>query len=127
MSSVLPRYILSIRSGQNPAGDEQGSAPGLFAANRIRGHGIIEDGHRQVGRRLPQRAHHIGLLSAVNNRGAVSPLTRATASKIPVISPALAARKTTCKVIFQRGAPRARAASRRYWGPGAACLRWSGR
>src|SRR5690606_26986967 len=53
------------------------------------------------------------LLSAVNSSGAVSPLMRATASSKPVMTPLLAARSVTMSETFQRGAPRAKAASRR--------------
>ena len=53
------------------------------------------------------------LLSAVNNKGAVSPLMRATANNRPVITPLLAARKVTDRDTFHRGAPNANAASRK--------------
>ena len=53
------------------------------------------------------------LFSAVNSRGAVSPLMRATASSRPVITPLRAARRVTMVDTFQRGAPSAKAASRR--------------
>ena len=53
------------------------------------------------------------LFKAVNNKGAVSPLMRAMANSTPVITPLLAARKVTDKDTFQRGAPNAKAASRK--------------
>src|SRR6476646_8725209 len=53
------------------------------------------------------------LLSAVNRSGAVSPLMRATASRIPVRMPVLAARYVIDVIIFHIGHPRATAASRR--------------
>ena len=53
------------------------------------------------------------LLSAVNSSGAVSPDTRAMASSRPVMTPLLAARSVIMSDTFQRGAPRAAAASRR--------------
>ena len=53
------------------------------------------------------------LFSAVNSSGAVSPLTRATASSRPVMTPLLAARSVIISETFQRGAPSAAAASRR--------------
>ena len=53
------------------------------------------------------------LFKAVNSNGAVSPLIRATANNMPVITPLLAARKVTMVDTFQRGAPNANAASRK--------------
>ena len=53
------------------------------------------------------------LFNAVKSSGAVSPLIRANASSTPVTTPLLAARRVTMVVTFQRGAPRANAASRR--------------
>jgi hypothetical protein len=52
------------------------------------------------------------LFSAVKSSGAVSPLMRASPSKIPVRMPGAAARYSTCTVTFQRGMPSDRAASR---------------
>ncbi|MNN93696.1 hypothetical protein D3C81_2121950 [compost metagenome] len=56
------------------------------------------------------------LFRAVNSSGAVSPAMRANASSTPVITPALTARKRTRVATFQRGAPRANAASSRLFG-----------
>ncbi|MNV65889.1 hypothetical protein D3C71_1586110 [compost metagenome] len=53
------------------------------------------------------------LLSAVNSSGAVSPLMRATASSSPVMTPLRAARNVTMVDTFHRGAPSAKAASRK--------------
>jgi ABC-type phosphate transport system permease subunit len=52
----------------------------------------------------------------VNNRGAVSPAMRATASSTPVTTPAFTARRRTIIDTFQRGAPSANAASSRLFG-----------
>ena len=52
------------------------------------------------------------LPNAVKIRGAVSPATRASASKAPVRIPRPAVGTITSKVTFQRGTPRASAASR---------------
>src|SRR3954471_10134910 len=51
--------------------------------------------------------------AAVNSSGAVSPAARATASSDPVTMPGSAVGSTIRKITFQRGAPRASAASRR--------------
>ena len=56
------------------------------------------------------------LVSAVKSSGAVSPATRATASRTPVMSPLFAERKTTARVMRQRGAPIASADSRSAFG-----------
>ena len=48
----------------------------------------------------------------MKSNGAVSPVTRATASSTPVTSPPRAARNSTESVTFQRGEPTASAASR---------------
>src|SRR4051794_5976773 len=50
--------------------------------------------------------------AAVNSSGAVSPAARATASIVPVMIPGSAVGSTTRRTTCQRGAPRARAASR---------------
>src|SRR5205085_1138991 len=50
--------------------------------------------------------------SAVKSSGAVSPATRATESRRPVVIPPRAALSTILKVTFQRGSPRASPASR---------------
>ena len=49
----------------------------------------------------------------MNSKGAVSPLMRATASSKPVVTPLRAALSVTRMATFQRGAPSAKAASRR--------------
>src|SRR3569832_1830251 len=56
------------------------------------------------------------LLSAVNNSGAVSPVIRAMASRMPVTTPDLTARRVTLSDTCQRGAPTAKAASRKLVG-----------
>src|SRR4030042_7220572 len=56
------------------------------------------------------------LFSAVNNSGAVSPVMRAIASSTPVTTPDLTERKVTLSETCQRGAPTAKAASRRLVG-----------
>src|SRR3989339_27936 len=71
----------------------------------------------RLGMGSPKELNQYGLLRAVNNKGAVSPLTRATARRMPVMSPLLAARDTMPRETFQRGAPKARADSRRVLGP----------
>src|SRR6266542_327656 len=48
------------------------------------------------------------LLSAVKSSGAVSPLIRATASRMPVMMPAFAARTVTSAITFHCGAPSGR-------------------
>jgi hypothetical protein len=53
------------------------------------------------------------LFKAVKSNGAVSPLMRAIANNMPVITPLFAARKVTMVETFQRGAPNAKAASRK--------------
>ena len=62
------------------------------------------------------------LFSAVNSSGAVSPEIRATASSTPVTTPAFTARRRTIVATFQRGAPRANAASRKLLGTSASIL-----
>ena len=57
-----------------------------------------------------------GLFKAVNNNGAVSPLTLAKANKTPVITPLWAAFRTTERETFHFGAPSANAASRKLTG-----------
>ena len=57
-----------------------------------------------------------GLFNAVNNKGAVSPLTRAKAKSTPVMTPLLAAFKTMDSETFHFGAPSANAASRKLTG-----------
>ncbi len=56
------------------------------------------------------------LLSAVNSSGAVSPDIRATASRMPVMTPLRTARSVTFRITFHIGAPSATAASRRLAG-----------
>src|SRR5574340_1105819 len=56
------------------------------------------------------------LLSAVNSSGAVSPVIRAMASRTPVTTPDLTARSVTLSDTCQRGAPTAKAASRKLVG-----------
>ena len=57
-----------------------------------------------------------GLFNAVNNKGAVSPLTLANANSTPVMTPLLAAFKTMERETFHLGAPSANAASRKLTG-----------
>src|SRR4051794_15537712 len=52
------------------------------------------------------------LPNAVKRRGAVSPPTRARASRMPVMIPRDAVFTTIWRIVFQRAMPRARAASR---------------
>ena len=52
------------------------------------------------------------LPNAVNSSGAVSPLMRARASRMPVTMPAEALRYSTCTMTFQCGTPSDSAASR---------------
>ena len=52
------------------------------------------------------------LVAAVKSKGAVSPVARATASTMPVISPVLPVLTTTLKMVFHLGTPRAIEASR---------------
>ena len=70
----------------------------------------ITTGRLAMGRDISKLVNW--LLSAVNKSGAVSPLTRATASKMPVTMPLRAARTTTAVDTFHCGAPKATAASR---------------
>ena len=56
------------------------------------------------------------LLSAVNSSGAVSPEMRATASRMPVMTPPRTACSVTIRITFHIGAPSATAASRRLSG-----------
>ena len=56
------------------------------------------------------------LLSEVNRSGAVSPDIRATASRMPVITPPRTARSVTVRMTLYIGAPSATAASRRLEG-----------
>ncbi len=53
------------------------------------------------------------LLSAVKSNGAVSPDIRATASRMPVVTPPRTAFSVTFRITFHIGAPSATAASRR--------------
>ena len=52
----------------------------------------------------------------MNSKGAVSPEMRATASSMPVIIPARAARQVTARMTALCGAPKAAAASRSPFG-----------
>ena len=52
------------------------------------------------------------LPSAVNNSGAVSPATRASASRTPVTMPFIAVRMTICTMVLHFEMPSASAASR---------------
>ena len=56
------------------------------------------------------------LLSAVNKSGAVSPDIRATARRIPVMTPPRTAFSVTRRITFHIGAPSATAASRKLAG-----------
>ena len=56
------------------------------------------------------------LVAAVNSNGAVSPVARAIANTIPVISPVLPVLITTLKIVFHLGTPRAMEASLRVVG-----------
>ena len=54
--------------------------------------------------------------SAVKSNGAVSPAARAMASRMPVVIPFSAVGSMILSVVFQRGMPIARPASRYDWG-----------
>ena len=75
-------------------------------------HRVLEDHHRHVGHRRDRSVVQYWLLSAVNSSGAVSPLMRASASRMPVTMPGSAARYSTCTVTFHCGTPSDSAASR---------------
>src|SRR5213592_3091837 len=95
---------------------DQGTGPGEVLPVFVGTHGKLEDHDRRFAMGWFMSSDQNWLLSAVNSSGAVSPPMRATASRIPVMIPAFAARTVTRVITFHCGAPSAAAASRRLSG-----------
>jgi hypothetical protein len=109
---------------QHDQRDQQRAAPGQLLPVVVGAHGELEDHHRQVGHRLA----HVGAEELVVQRGeqqrrglADDPGDRQQHAGDDAAAPRAASPSV---LTFQRGAPSAKAASRRLPAPGAACSRW---